>query len=67
MSAGSYWGKTFVGFFQTLINNIALGLSGKYHFSDLAADEIQVITLSLLGIAAATLKRKRGRKTQRRH
>ena len=55
MSAGSYWGKTFVGFFQTLINNIALGLSGKYHFSDLAADEIQVITLSLLGIAAAII------------
>lgn len=55
MTAGSYWGKTFIGFFQTLVNNMVLGLSGKYHFADLAADEVQLITLSLLGIAAAII------------
>lgn len=51
----SYWGKTFVGFFQTLVAHIGEAIQGKYHFSDLATDEIQIITLALLGIAAAII------------
>jgi manganese/zinc/iron transport system permease protein len=49
----SYWGKTFIGFFQTLFEHIIDVCQGKYGFNDLALDEIQVITLSLLGISAA--------------
>ena len=51
----SYWGKTFVGVFETLFVHIMEAIQGKYHFSDLAADEIQIITLALLGIAAAII------------
>ncbi len=51
----AYWGKTFIGFFQTLFAHILEALQGKYHFSDLAADEIQILTLALLGIAAAII------------
>ncbi len=51
----TYWGKTFFAFFQTLINHIGLALQGKYGFSDLAPDEIQIITLGLIGIAAAII------------
>ena len=51
----SYWGKTFVGFFQTLGNHIVDVVQGKYHFSDLAADEVQIITLALLGVAGAII------------
>ncbi len=50
---GTYWGKSFFGFFQALFAHIVLALQGKYHFADLAADEVQIITLALLGVAAA--------------
>ncbi len=49
----SYWGKTFVGFFQELFWHMVAACQGKYGFEDLAVDEIQIITLSLLGISAA--------------
>lgn len=48
-----YWGKTFFEFFQTLFAHIACALQGTYHFSDLAADEVQIIALAFIGVACA--------------
>ena len=47
----TYWGTTFFGFFQTLLHHIILAFQGKY--TELASDEIQLITLILLGISSA--------------
>ncbi len=48
-----YFGKTFGGFIELLWNHLIRACKGEYGFSDLAADEVQLITLVLLSISAA--------------
>jgi manganese/zinc/iron transport system permease protein len=50
---GGYFGKTFGQFFELLWNHLLRVCRGEYGFSDLAADEVQLITLILLSVSAA--------------
>lgn len=48
-----YFGKTFAGFFELLWNHLLKACQGEYGFLDLATDEVQLLTLTLLSITAA--------------
>ncbi len=50
-----YWGKEFFGFFLLLGQRFWQGITGHLSLSDLAADEIQILVISLIALAAGLL------------
>jgi manganese/zinc/iron transport system permease protein len=50
-----YWGVHFVEFFRLFFYRMALFLQGNVPLSELAIDEIQVLTLLLIGVSSAVL------------
>jgi len=50
-----YWGATFFSFLPLFFQRMFLLLTGRLALSDLASDEIQVLTLGLISIGAALI------------
>jgi manganese/zinc/iron transport system permease protein len=50
-----YWGKNFWTFWQVVLKRVALALQGEISSMNFAADELQLIVLSLVGTSCAVL------------